>query len=60
MELKLLRLAQMRVNRRTRSLDAAREEGGLDDTLKQEVHAISERQSELSEMTLRITQRSAE
>ncbi|MGV3607600.1 MAG: hypothetical protein ACO1RA_14430 [Planctomycetaceae bacterium] len=59
-ELKLLRLAQMRVNRRTRSLDAAREEGGLDDTLKQEVHAISERQSELSEMTLRITQRSAE
>lgn len=59
-ELKLLRLAQMRVNRRTRSLDAAREDGGLDDTLKQEVHAISERQSELSEMTLRITQRSAE
>jgi len=59
-ELKLLRLAQMRVNRRTRSLDAAREEGSLDDTLKQEVHAISERQSELSEMTLRITQRSAE
>ncbi len=59
-ELKLLRLAQMRVNRRTKSLDAAREDGKLDETLGQEVKAISERQAELGEMTLRITQRSAE
>jgi hypothetical protein len=58
-ELKLLRAAQLRVNRRTTSLEAARPETGeFDNVLKQEVQKVSERQADIGEMTLRILERS--
>ncbi|XRN63376.1 hypothetical protein NA78x_003971 [Anatilimnocola sp. NA78] len=58
-ELKLLRAAQLRVNRRTESLESARPaEGEFDDVLKGEVRKVSERQSDIGEMTIRILERS--
>jgi hypothetical protein len=57
-ELKLLRAAQMRVNRRTASLEQARpKEGPLDDVLKGETQKVAERQAEIGEMTVRILER---
>jgi hypothetical protein len=57
-ELKLLRSAQLRINRRTLSLDQARPKAGpLDDVLKGETQKIAERQAEIAEMTVRILQR---
>jgi hypothetical protein len=57
-ELKLLRAAQMRVNRRTVSLEQARpKEGPLDDVLKGETQKVAERQAEIGEMTVRILER---
>ncbi len=57
-ELKLLRSAQLRINRRTVSLDQARPKTGpLDDVLKRETQKIAERQAEIAEMTVRILQR---
>jgi hypothetical protein len=57
-ELKLLRSAQLRINRRTVSLDAARPKGApLDDVLKGETKKIAERQAEIAEMTIRILER---
>jgi uncharacterized low-complexity protein len=57
-ELKLLRAAQMRINRRTTSVATSRpKEGSLDENLKNEVQTIANRQSEIAEMTIRILER---
>jgi len=57
-ELKLLRAAQMRVNRRTQAFDASRPgTGDLDGTQKNEVQNIANRQSEIAEMTQKILER---
>jgi hypothetical protein len=57
-ELKLLRSAQLRINRRTSAIDAARpKEGPLDETLKDEALTIATRQSEIAEMTIKILER---
>lgn len=57
-ELKLLRAAQMRINRRTVALDTARpKQGPLDDVLKGEMQTIATRQAEIGEMTVRILER---
>jgi hypothetical protein len=57
-ELKLLRAAQLRINRRTIALDQARPQAGpLDDTLKGETQKIAQRQAEIAEMTVRILER---
>ncbi len=59
-ELKLLRSAQLRVNRRTSAIEAARpKEGGLDESLKGEAQTIATRQAEIAEMTIRILERTA-
>jgi uncharacterized low-complexity protein len=60
-ELKLLRAAQMRVNRRTAALEAARPMAGeFDSVMKQEVQKVSERQADIGEMTLKILERSGQ
>jgi hypothetical protein len=56
-ELKLLRAAQLRVNRRTAAFDQTRPAGALDDVLKREIENIAARQSEIGVMTLRILER---
>lgn len=57
-ELKLLRSAQLRINRRTVALDQTRPMNGqLDDALKGETRKIAERQAEIAEMTIRILER---
>jgi hypothetical protein len=57
-ELKLLRSAQLRINRRTAALDQARPAHfKLDDPLKAESRKIAERQMEIAEMTARILER---
>ncbi|HZN36281.1 MAG TPA: hypothetical protein VFB80_20775, partial [Pirellulaceae bacterium] len=57
-ELKLLRAAQLRVNRRTTSLEQARPKNApLDDVLKGETQKIAQRQAEIGEMTIRILER---
>jgi hypothetical protein len=59
-ELKLLRSAQLRVNRRTVSVETTRaKEGKLDDVLKTELQTIANRQAEIGDMTIRILERSA-
>jgi hypothetical protein len=57
-ELKLLRSAQLRINRRTVALDQTRAPGAsLEDSLKDETRKISDRQAEIAEMTVRILER---
>jgi hypothetical protein len=57
-ELKLLRSAQLRINRRTVALDEARPKNApLDDLLKGETKKIADRQLEIAEMTVRILER---
>jgi hypothetical protein len=57
-ELKLLRSAQLRINRRTVALDQARPTNAkLDEALKDETRKIAERQLEIAEMTVRILER---
>jgi len=51
-ELKMLRAAQMRINRLTRALDAQRRKDRLDPTLKRDIQRTAERQREVAEMTL--------
>jgi hypothetical protein len=59
-ELKLLRSAQLRINRRTAAIEAARpKEGTLDESLKGEAQTIATRQAEIAEMTIRILERSS-
>jgi hypothetical protein len=57
-ELKLLRAAQLRINRRTAAFDTARTPlGELDDLMKQEFANLSQRQAEIGDMTIRILER---
>jgi len=57
-ELKLLRSAQLRINRRTVALDHSRPSGGpADAVLKDETRKIADRQAEIAEMTVRILER---
>ncbi|MCE9544599.1 MAG: hypothetical protein K8T25_03650 [Planctomycetia bacterium] len=56
-ELKLLRSAQLRVNRMTAEVDKRLAGKPLDDAGRSEVHRISERQSDISAMTDQILQR---
>ena len=57
-ELKLLRAAQLRVNRRAQAIDDAKATAkGTDDVLKTDLQATSRRQSEIAEMTIRILER---
>jgi hypothetical protein len=59
-ELKLLRSAQLRINRRTVAIDQARSEAtALNDVMKQELQGLAQRQAEIGEMTIRILERSA-
>ncbi len=56
-ELKLLRSAQLRINRRTVALDQARPtQSKLDEVLKGETRKLAERQLEIAEMTVRIVE----
>ena len=50
-ELKMLRAAQMRVNRLTRQFELIRGEGPLDVQLEQEIQQIAERQADIAEYT---------
>lgn len=57
-ELKLLRSAQLRINRRTAAIESARpKEGPLDEVLSGEASTIAGRQAEIAEMTVRILER---
>ena len=57
-ELKLLRAAQLRINRRTVAFDTARTPmGELDEVMKQEITNLSQRQAEIGDMTIRILER---
>ncbi len=57
-ELKLLRAAQMRVNRRTKAFDENRDGATLADLMKKEVKDISLRQLDIALMTEQIIERS--
>ncbi|MEX2027864.1 MAG: hypothetical protein WEH44_11195, partial [Pirellulaceae bacterium] len=57
-ELKLLRAAQLRVNRRTHALDGSRPDGAdFDATQKTELVKTAQRQAEIAEMTHKILER---
>jgi len=57
-ELKLLRIAQMHINRQTAALDEARlKSGSTDDTLSAAVRHVAERQAALVELTAQILNR---
>ncbi len=57
-ELKLLRAAQFRINRKTEAIDSARaSKGELNQVLKEDLQTTSRRQSEIAEMTIRILER---
>lgn len=59
-ELKLLRSAQLRINRRTAAIDTARSGGAeLNEVMKVELQGLAGRQAEIGEMTIRILERSA-
>jgi exonuclease VII large subunit len=49
-ELKLLKSAQLRVNRRTASFDKVRPEGNLQGTMRREIHRIADRQEDVRQM----------
>ncbi|HMO15347.1 MAG TPA: hypothetical protein PKD64_14265 [Pirellulaceae bacterium] len=53
-ELKMLRAAQLRVNRRTKQIDLIRGNDRLEPMMRQEVQSIAERQRQITEMTLRV------
>jgi hypothetical protein len=56
-ELKLLRSAQLRVNRRTKSFDDVRPAGELDEVLREEVVKISKHQDKVAAMTRAMIER---
>lgn len=57
-ELKLLRSAQLRVNRRTDALDEVRpKEGRPDDLIAEEIGKVSTLQEEIAEMTREMLER---
>ncbi|MFW6163574.1 MAG: hypothetical protein ACODAJ_12455, partial [Planctomycetota bacterium] len=49
-ELKLLKSAQLRVNKRTKSFDKARPQDNLDPEMKRQIHKIADRQEDVSRM----------
>ncbi|MCG8583964.1 MAG: hypothetical protein MI757_04540, partial [Pirellulales bacterium] len=56
-ELKLLKAAQLRVNRRTEQFDVVRpEDADLDDVLRKEIHNIAGRQEDVATMTEEIVE----
>ena len=57
-ELKLLKAAQLRVNRRTKAFHEHRPEGTLDDIMRGEIKDISIRQLEIAVMTEQLILRS--
>lgn len=59
-ELKLIRAAQLRVNRRTAELDVRRGDGPLTDDLKREADAISRRQAQVIEMARKVLEKQNE
>jgi hypothetical protein len=56
-ELKLLKAAQLRVNRRTKSFDDIRPDGELEPVLREEVRRIGRQQENVSEMTRAMVER---
>jgi hypothetical protein len=57
-ELKLLRAAQLRINRRTAAIETARpKEAPLPENLKTDAETIARRQAEIAEMTIKILER---
>ncbi len=56
-ELKMLKAAQLRVNRRTKQFESIRGEGALDPALEAEIQNISGRQSEITEMTEQVMEK---
>ena len=56
-ELKLIRAAQLRVNRRTAELDLRRNGGPLNDELKEEADAIAARQAQVIEMARKVMEK---
>ncbi len=56
-ELKLLKAAQLRVNRRTKSFDDIRPDGGLEPVLREEVRRIAHQQDTVAEMTRAMVER---
>lgn len=57
-ELKLLRSAQLRINRRTAAVEATRPKAGvLEEVMKSELQTVAQRQAEIAEMTVRILER---
>jgi len=59
-ELKLLRSAQLRINRRTAAIDSARGDATeLNEIVKDELEGLAGRQAEIGEMTVRILERDA-
>ena len=56
-ELKLLKSAQLRVNRRTKSFDRARPDGPLEAEMKSQIVKIAKRQQEVAEMTEEMLER---
>ncbi|MEC9092435.1 MAG: hypothetical protein VX438_07000, partial [Planctomycetota bacterium] len=57
-ELKMLRSAQLRINRRTKSIDEIRPMNKpLTESMKTEVAGLAKRQSEISEMTIKLMEK---
>ncbi len=56
-ELKMLRAAQLRVNRRTKQFEAIRGEEQLDPALESEIQNISQRQSEVTDMAEQVMEK---
>lgn len=56
-ELKMLRAAQLRVNRRTKQFESIRGEGALDPALEAEIQNISGRQAEITEMAEQVMEK---
>ena len=56
-ELKLLRSAQLRVNRRTKVFDDTRPDGDLEPIMQQEVARIAKQQDDVAEITLEMVER---
>ncbi len=56
-ELKMLRAAQMRVNRRTKQFESIRGDEKLDTSLESEIQNISQRQSEITDMAEQVMEK---
>jgi hypothetical protein len=56
-ELKMLRAAQMRVNRRTKQFEVIRGDAELDPALETEIQNIGDRQSEITDMAAEVMEK---